>query len=102
MLKEPGSFRRHLPLAGIWERPPVADEPADFVDEGRRVIFLLCGRQAGPFVVDDCLLRRRGRPALLRFGDRRDELSTPSRLFDYLRRLPVLVEFPVPPWALVG
>ena len=100
VLQEPRRFRRDLPLIGIGQRPPRVDVAADFVDDRSRVVLLLLRRKPLAFVEHESRLR--GGFALLRLRDRRDEFGAAPALDDLLRRLPRLIELPMPPWALVG
>lgn len=72
----------------------------DLVDDRGEVVFLRC--RGRPFVeVEVGLLRRR--LALFRLRNRRDELGAAALVLDQLSSgLPVLVEFPMMVWVLVG
>ena len=101
MLEQPGRLRRDLPLAGIGQGAPRVHVAAHLVDDRGRVVLLLLGREPLAFVEDDFLLRG-DLLALLRLRDRRDELGPPAVFDDLLRRLPVLVQLPMPLRAFVG
>ena len=73
VLKEPGRFRRDLPLIGIGQAPPCVHMAAHFVDDRGGIVLLLLGRKPLAFVEDESRLC--GGFALLRLWDRRDELG---------------------------
>ncbi len=100
MLEEPGRLRRDLPLIGVGQGTPGIHISADFIDDGSGVVLLFLGRKPLAFVEDKPGLR--GRLALFRLRDRRDELGTATELDDLLRGLAGLIEFPMPPRVLVG
>jgi hypothetical protein len=100
MLEQAGGFGRDLPLARVWPGAPLGDVAAHFVDDRVGVVLLLLGRQPGTFIENDILLGRRGF-SFLRLGDRRDELGAATGVDDFLRRLAVGIEFPMPLGALV-
>ena len=101
VLQQARGLGRDLPLAGIRQRAPVIDVAAHLVDDRRRVV-LLFGRREALALVEDHLLLGDCRLALLRLRDRRDELGPAPALDDLLRRLAVVIEFPVPLGILVG
>ena len=101
VLEQPGGFRRHLPLVGIGQGPPRVHMSPDLVDDRGRVVLLLLGREALPFVEDKALSAPQ-LLALLRLRDRRDELGTAPGVDDLLGGLAGLVQLPVPRRVLVG
>jgi hypothetical protein len=101
MLKQPLRLRRDLSLARVGEIPPRIHVSTHLVDDRGRIILLFLRGNAFPFVKDHLVLRIR---AFAFFGlrNRRDELRLSAKLFNLLRRLPVIVQLPVLPRALVG
>jgi len=72
----------------------------DFIDDGSRVIFLLRGRKAFSFIEDHSRLIRRAFP-FSRLRNRRNEFRTPPTVNDPLRRLALIIQFPMPAWSLI-
>ena len=100
VLEQPRRFGRHLPLAGIGPGPPAVHMTAHLVDDRGGIVLLLLGRKSLALVENEvsagrCLL------ALLRLGDRRDELSPATVFDDLLGRLALFIELPMPLWAFV-
>ena len=93
--EQPGRLRCHLPLTGVGQATPCFDVPAHLVNDRRDVILLLFGREALAFVEHEALLLVLGF-VLLGLGNRRDERDRAAALKDFLGRLPVPVEFPMP------
>ena len=101
VLEQAGRFRRDLPLAGIGQGAPVVHMAAHLVDD-RGGIVLLLGCRKPLALVENNLLLLSWALSLLRLGDRRDELGAAPPLDDLLRRLAVLIQFPMARRAAVG
>ena len=101
VLQEPRCLRGDLPLVWIWQVTPLVNELAQLIDDRSRVVRLSSCRETEAFVEDHRLLIGRGR-ALLRLGNRSDEVSTPAGFDDPLRRLALVVQLPVARRPLVG
>jgi len=94
VLEQARRLGRHAPQRRILDGAPPVDALAQVVDDRRRVVLLSFRREAGAFVEDNRHLAGR-RLALARLGNGRDELCPAATLDDLLRRLALLVEFPV-------
>jgi len=99
MLEQAGRLGRHVPLARVRQVPPEVDAAAQLVDDRRRVVLLAFARKPLSLVEDKLALLL---PALLRLGDRGDELGAPSVIDDPVGGLTALVELPVSSGVLVG
>src|SRR5262249_5279598 len=98
--KESSGFWSDLPLAGIRQRSPSIDVAPDFVDDRCGVVLLVGGGQPLALVEDETLLL--GRFVLLRFWNWRDELRAAPCINNFLGRLPMLIQLPVPGRIDVG
>ena len=101
VLEQAGGLGRDPPVAGVAERAPAVDLAAELVDEERRFFVLLLGggEALGVAHHERCLLPLRS--ALLRLGDRHDELREATITDDLVRRL-ARFELPVARRVLVG
>ena len=95
MLQQPRRFRRHQPLVGIRQRTPLGRIGPDPIDDRRRVVFLLRRRQAGCRVELKIALRLSA-PPHLRLRHRRDEIGFAAAADDFIRRLTLFIETPMP------
>jgi hypothetical protein len=74
VLQQPGGLRRHVPLARVGQLAPDIHALPQLIDDRRRVVLLLLGRE--PFaLVEDNVALGRGPLPLFRLGDRRDEFG---------------------------
>src|SRR5690242_19981462 len=101
MLEQPGSFRGHLPLAGVRQGTPRINLLAHLVDDGSNVVLLFLGRESLAFIQHHFLLLG-GAFSLLWLGDWCDEFGPPAGFENLLCGLPVLIQFPMPRGASVG
>ena len=103
MLEKPRRYGRDAPRR-FRKLPPRINGGADFVNLRSKVVILLLGRNVFAFVQNEFrLLRRRIRRSLRVFArcrNRRDKFRPTARVFDDLRRLPVL-QFPMTGRALI-
>ena len=101
VLEQARRFRADMPLGGVGQGPPSIHVLTHFIDDGGRIVLLLFGGEALPFVEHHIGLLPGFFP-LLRLRDRCDELSTSTTVQNLLCRLPLGVQLPVPLWGLVG
>ncbi len=100
VLEQAGRFGSDLPLARLGPGPPSVHMAAHLVDDRRGVVLLLRGRKPLALVEDHDLLRAGFLP-FPRPGNGRDEFGPAAGLDDPLRRLALLVEFPMPPGTFI-
>ena len=101
VLEQARRLRGHLPLARVRQFAPAVNLLANPVDDGRQVVLLASGFELLRLFVKYQRGLLRGSLAPLRLRNRRDELSRAAAFNDLLRRLPSLVQFPVPTRAFV-
>ena len=81
--------------SGLRQVAPRLDVGPDFVDDRRRIVFLLLEERSSPASKAIAVWLRRLAP-LLGFGNRRDELGSTTRFQDAVGRLAVGVQLPMP------
>ena len=96
MLQQPGRLRRHVPVIWIRECSPLFDMLSNLIDDRRRVVLLLFGRESFAFIEDEFFVFV-GLLFLTFFGlwDRRNEFGPSPSRDDLLRWLPGLIQLPV-------
>ena len=99
VLEQARRFGADLPLGGVTQGPPRIHVLAHFIDVGGGIVLLFPGGEALPLVEHHFGLSDLF--PLLRLRNGRDEPCGATRFDCLLRGLPVLVQFPVHPWALV-
>ena len=101
VLEQARRFRRHPPLARVRQRAPAVNLLTNPVDDGRQVVLLASDFELLRRLVEHQRGLLRGSLAPLRLRNRRDELGRSAAFNDLLRRLPSLVQFPMPTRTLV-
>jgi hypothetical protein len=99
VLEQPGCLGRDQPIGRVPEGSPEVKLLAQLVEDRRRVVLLPCVGEAPSLIEDQLAI---GELALLRLGDRCDELRPPPLLDNPVGWLSTLVEFPVAPRKLIG
>lgn len=102
MLEQAGRFGSNLPLIRIRPSSPLRDKFADLIDDRRWIVLLVLTGESKPFVEHDILLDLCLCFAFFWLGDRGDKVSTTAGVDGFLRRLALLVEFPMLLRAGVG
>ena len=102
MLEQAGGFRRDAPVVGVLDAAPLVHLLTNRVDHGRGFfVFLGLSGESGVIVEQQRGLYRLTF-ALLRLGNRGDELRSAAPLNDLLSRLTLRVKFPVLRRVTVG
>src|SRR5271154_1627190 len=95
VLEQRRGFRRHLPLVGVRQATPCRNVAANFIDDRRRVVFLL-GRREAISGAEPQFTLARCPAAFLWFRDWRDQFGAATVVDDPVRRLAFPVQLPVP------
>jgi hypothetical protein len=94
MLEEALGLGLDQPVVRIFQLAPIINIASEFIDDGRWIILLLLGGKPFALVENDRLLIGLGLD-LSRLWNGSDELRAATGINDPLRRLAIVVEFPV-------